>query len=96
MLFDVQVVPELVETHIAPISPLWLKAANLLPSAEAETEYQLFVGAPVGVHVWANTEFTAVDSPQRIIATGSRVFIWRLQLLNHFLNVLPSDISASN
>jgi hypothetical protein len=76
MLFDVQVIPELVETHTAPITPFWLKAASVLPSAEAEIEYHSFVGAPVGVHVWAKTELTAADSPQRIIATGSRIFIW--------------------
>ena len=93
ILLVIQKVPEFVERYMKPGDEV---AAIFVPSAEQATEFQFVLGALVGVQVWANAESTAADRPQRIIATGSRVFIWRLQLLNHFLDVLPSEISTSN
>src|SRR5437667_7153694 len=47
--------------------PPLITATRLLPVAEAATAYQLFVGALVCVHVWANAKLKVANKPNPVI-----------------------------
>jgi hypothetical protein len=87
ILFDVQVIPALVETQITfHCDPTLLNAASLLPSAEAAIGPPAKFVAPVSIQVWANAKSatSSVAASSRsglmIFRSGLRVLVsWRFE-----------------
>jgi hypothetical protein len=85
-LFEIQVVPELVEVKIAasPLPPKnGVTTTILLPSADEATDAQSPGGALVCVHVWAETKL-AVSKAVEATSRNLKVFIGSLSSLTHY------------
>jgi hypothetical protein len=85
-LFEIQVVPELVEVKIAasPLPPKNGVATTILvPSADEATDAQSPGGALVCVQVWANAESVTVNNPPQVATASSMDLMIFMMFLSH-------------